>query len=202
MEELIKSLVEGSEEGWNEFVTRFNRLIYKVFCSRSFGFSREDVDELFHDFMVSMLKNDYRKVRQFEGRNECSFPSYLKKIAINMAIDRKKTLMRKYMTSLQATWDRSGAEEGRELINTIDSGTQGPDDVLVDQEETTQFLDALYRLAPSRLVVVLLIIYHDFDRVELGRLLNTTRQNIDVIFNRCGEHAQERLPEGPPVRRP
>jgi RNA polymerase sigma factor (sigma-70 family) len=196
MEELIKNLVEGSQEGWNEFVTRFNRLIYKVFCSRSFGFSREEIEELFHDFMVSMLKDDYRKVRQFEGRNECSFPSYLKKIAINMAIDRRKTLMRKHMTSLQTTWDRAGTEDGRELIDTIDSGVQGPEDVLVNQEEAAQFLGALYRLAPSKLVVVLLIIYHDYDRVELGRLLQTTRQNIDVIFNRCKEQLKKLLKAG------
>jgi RNA polymerase sigma factor (sigma-70 family) len=193
MEELIKSLVQGSEEAWNEFVTRFNRLIYKVFCTRSFGFSREEIEELFHDFMVSMLKDDYRKVRQFEGRNQCSFPSYLKKIAINMAIDRKKTLMRKHMTSLQTSWDRAGSDDGRELIDTVDSGVEGPREVLIDQEEAAQFLEALYRLAPAKLLVVLLIVYHDFDRVELGKLLETSRQNIDVIFNRCKEQLKKLL---------
>jgi hypothetical protein len=77
MEDWIKKLTSGTQDAWDEFITCFNRLIYKVFWTRSFGFSREEIDELFHDFLVSMMENNYKKVRLFEGRNNCSFASYL-----------------------------------------------------------------------------------------------------------------------------
>jgi RNA polymerase sigma factor (sigma-70 family) len=195
MKVLLNNLLKGSPEAWEEFVDRFSRLIYKVFCTRTFGFSRDDIEELFNDFMVGLIKDNYHKVRLYEGRNDCSFPSYLKKIAINMAIDRKKKLIRNRMTSLNASWDHSDPDEFR-LMDTIDSGTADPNALALRREETDRFLDALYRLAPAKLLVVLLIIYHEFDRVELAKLLGTSRQNIDVIYNRCKEQLKKLLQEG------
>jgi len=183
MEDLINRLVAGSAEAWDEFVDRFSRLIYKVFWTKSFGFSRDEIDELFNDFVVDMLKDDYRKVRLFEGRNQCSFPSYLKKIAINMAIDRKKKHIRNRMISLNVTWGGHD-EDGCAMIDFVDSGEQDPNSLMLDREESLQFQDTLYMLDPGKLLVVLLIVYHQYDRVMLGKLLSTSRQNIDVIFNR------------------
>lgn len=191
MERLIKGLVSGSQEAWSELLDRFSRLIYKVLYTRSFGFSREEIEELFNDVVVNLMKDNYRKIRLFEGRNHCSFPSYLKKIVINMAIDRRKRLTRTHMTSLQTSLNTGKDREERELLHVIDSGAADPNEILVEREETTQFLDALYRLDPAKLLIMLLIVYHDMDRVELGKLMKKTRQNIDVIFNRTKEQLKK-----------
>jgi RNA polymerase sigma factor (sigma-70 family) len=195
MEKLIESVVQGTPEGWNEFLTSFSRLLYKVFCSKSFGFSREEIEEIFNDYLMGLIEDNYKKLRQFEGRNQCSLASYLKKIAINLAIDRKKKLLRSRMASLYDTWNE-GDDEGRKLIDKLDSGTDTPEGVLMTQEESEQFLWALYQLDPSKLLVMLLIVYHDFDREALGKMLKTSRQNIDVIFNRSKEQIRKILRKG------
>lgn len=200
MEDWVQILSAGGADGWNTFLTRFNRLVYKVFCTRSFGFSRDDIEELFNDFLVSLMKNDYKKVRLFEGRNNCSFASYLKKIAINMAIDRRKTLMRQRMTSLQMSWEGKGGDD-LELVDLIDSGEEVPEDQLIHQEEAEAYLSALYELAPSKLIVVLMIVYHDYDREKLAKILGTTRQNIDVIYNRSKEQLKKLLARKPGAER-
>ncbi|MHC4941810.1 MAG: RNA polymerase sigma factor [Planctomycetota bacterium] len=193
MEDWIKKLTSGTQDAWDEFITCFNRLIYKVFWTRSFGFSREEIDELFHDFLVSMMENNYKKVRLFEGRNNCSFASYLKKIAINMAIDRKKKLVRHRMASLNKPLEGRDKEKGKALGDLVDSGALAPEEAVIDEEEAGQYLEALYQLAPQRLIVVVMIIYHDYDREALGRLLKTSRANVDVIFNRSKEQLKELL---------
>ena len=179
--------LSGSTEGWNEFLERYSRLIYKVFNTRSFYFSKEEVEELFQDFMTSLIQNNYHKVRLFEGRNDCSLASYLKKIAINMAIDRRKKLTRQYMTSLNRNLNGSKETDGTELMETVDSGHMVPEQDLINREERRLYRKALYQLEPKKLIIVLLIIYHKYDREALARLMKTSRQNIDVIFNRCKE---------------
>jgi len=185
MEDLVEKLLAGSRESWNELLERYGRLVYKVFYTKSFGFSRDEIEELFNDFVVSLMKDDFRKIRLFEGRNDCSLASYLKKIAINMAIDRRKRLIKRRMTSLFTTWEGKGENDDRRLVNFIDSGAKNPRAVLISREESVRFLDSLYRLEPLKLLIVILIVYHGYDREELGRLVDKTRQNIDVIFNRC-----------------
>lgn len=190
---LVSKLVEGSSDAWDVFLERFTRLIYKVFYTRSFGFTREDIEELFNDFLLSLLQDNYRKIRLYEGRNSCSFASYLKKIAINMAIDRRKKMLRRRMISIHLSLDGSRDNEGRELLDLLDSGEGVPERTLMNDEEGKRYLQALYQLPPTRLIVVLLIVYHDYDREEMAELLKTTRQNIDVIFNRSKEQLSKLL---------
>jgi RNA polymerase sigma factor (sigma-70 family) len=189
----VAKLTSGNQDAWNEFITSFNRLIYKVFWTRSFGFSREEIDELFHDFLVSMMENDYKKVRLFEGRNNCSFASYLKKIAINMAIDRKKKLARGRMASLNKPLEGKDKEKGKALGDLVDSGAEAPEEAVIDEEEASRYLEALYQLNPQRLIVVVMIIYHDYDREALAGVLKTSRANVDVIFNRSKEQLKDLL---------
>jgi len=185
MEDWLKRFTSGSAEGWDEFLERFSRLIYKVFCTRSFYFSREEIEELFQEFMLGLMKNDYRKILLFEGRNSCSFASYLKKIALNQAIDMRKKLNRQRMVSLQVSIDRNKDAGGAELVYTLDSGQTAPEQDLVTQEESKFYKEVLYRLNPAKLLIVILIVYHKYNREDLAELMKTSRQNIDVIFNRC-----------------
>lgn len=193
MEEWLQRFTSGSQEGWDEFLERFSRLIYKVFCTKSFYFTREEIEELYQDFLLSLMQKNYRKVHLYEGRNSCSFASYLKKIAINMAIDRRKSLNRKRMVSLQVSLGRQRDTDGAELMSTIDSGHEAPGSILVTQEEALLYQSLLYKLPSPKLLVVFLIVYHKYDREELAEMMETTRQNIDVIFNRCKNKLQELL---------
>jgi len=192
----VQKLASGGEAGWIEFLSSFSRMIYKVFCAPSLGFSRVEVEELFHDFLLSILEKNLKKVRLFEGRNNCSFGSYLKKIAINMAIDRKKRLIRIRAASLDRPLDGRDGEEGSTLLDLLNGPAPTPEKELMTREERVRFLDALFRLPPRHLVVVMLIVYHDFDRVAMARLLKTSRANVDVMYNRSKEQLR-RLLGGP-----
>lgn len=46
------------------------------------------VDDLTHEVFVMLLRDDARKLRTFTGRHGCSFASWLKVVAVRLAIDR------------------------------------------------------------------------------------------------------------------
>jgi len=184
----IQGLVSGSSDHWNEFVDRFSRLIYKTFHASSFRFSKEEIDDLFHDFMVQVIKNDYRKIKLFEGCNNCSLQTYLRKVAVNLAIDRQKSLIRKRMLSLNIP---SPSDDEKEVGRLIEAPENQPAAPLLEEEESRLFLQGLYNQDPAKLLVVVLIVYHRINREHLAEIVGTTRQNIDVIFKRTRDRIRD-----------
>jgi RNA polymerase sigma factor (sigma-70 family) len=180
--EFIQSLVSGSKEHWSEFISSYSRLIYKTFYSPGFHFSKEEIDDLFNDFMLSIFKDNCRKIRLFEGRNNCSLHSYLRKIAVNLAIDRQKRLIREKGLSLNQP---SFQKDDNELGDFVEAPGPEPVAPLEDEEDRLRYLWALYRLDVPKFLVIVLVIYHEMDREKIAATLRTTRQNIDVIFKRA-----------------
>ncbi len=202
---LIKGLVAGNKEDWDEFVDLFGRLIYKTFHAPSFRFSKEEIDDLFNDFMILMLKDNFRKIRLFEGRNNCSLPSYLRKIAVNLAIDRQKRLIRRKAYSLNRPLKTSSDEEFGDLV---EGQAPEPNEPLQDDEERQRYLQMLYQLDVPKLLATILVIYHnELSRERVAEILNTSRQNVDVMFKRAKDRLmeivsrKERVPEHGPDKR-
>jgi RNA polymerase sigma factor (sigma-70 family) len=186
---LIKGLVSGNKEDWDEFVDVFSRLIYKTFHAPSFRFSKEEIDDLFNDFMILMLKDNFRKLRLFEGRNNCSLPSYLRKIAVNLAIDRQKRLIRRRTYSLNRPIKANGEEEFGDLM---EGQAPEPNEPLQDDEERQHYLRMLYQLDVPKLLATILVIYHnELSRERIAEILQTSRQNVDVMFKRAKDRLME-----------
>jgi len=180
-EEFIEKLVTGSKEHWDEFVERYNRLIYKTFHAPSFRFSKEEIEDLFHDFMVMLLKDNFRKIRLFEGRNNCSLPTYLRKIAVNLAIDRQKRNIRRRSLSLNMPALLDGEAEVGDFVEAPGSE---PTEPISDEETRLRYLWALYAMDVPKLLVTLLVIYQEWNREKIAAHMSTTRQNVDVLYKR------------------
>lgn len=191
MEDWARVLQTGDSHTWEDFINRYSGLVYKVFYNKSFGFSREDVEDNFNEFFHGLIKDNFRKIALFEGRNNCSFPTYLKKIALNQAIDYNKRRIKKWMVSLNQTWSGKNQEEGQELGDRVALPEKVPMENLLSQEQREMFCNALYQLRPKQMLIVVMIAYHNFDRIELGKLVDATRANIDVIYNRTKEKMRE-----------
>lgn len=180
-EEFIEKLVTGSKEHWDEFVERYNRLIYKTFHAPSFRFSKEEIEDLFNDFMVMLLKDNFRKLRLFEGRNNCSLPTYLRKIAVNLAIDRQKRNYRRWSLSLNMPALLDGEAE---VGDFVEAPACEPTEPISDGETRLKYLWALYAMDVPKLLVTLLVIYQEWNREKIAAHMNTTRQNVDVLYKR------------------
>jgi len=180
-EAFIEKLVTGSKEHWDEFVERYNRLIYKTFHAPSFRFNKEEIEDLFNDFMVMMLKDNCRKLRLFEGRNNCSLPTYLRKIAVNLAIDRQKRNIRRRSLSLNMP---ALLDSEAEMGDFVEAPVGEPTEPISDEETRLKYLWALYAMDVPKLLVTLLVIYQEWNREKIAAHMSTTRQNIDVLFKR------------------
>jgi RNA polymerase sigma factor (sigma-70 family) len=163
-----------SDEYWSLFVNRFNPLLARSVAVAWRKFGRGDwppadvADDLLQDIYTTILKNDARLLRNFQGTTEAEAQSYLAQTAINQTLT--------YLRS-RATRKRSADEislqaliEDREefrLPNSIDN----PLKRLAQRE----FLEIIRRLftganAERDILIFLLYLYDGYSVAEITRM--------------------------------
>ncbi len=88
---LLGACLDGEKSSWDVFVLQYAGLVYHT-IKKIFGHyhteSRGDVvEDLFQDFFLSLIRDNFKKLRQFKGDRGCSLASWLRVIASRQTID-------------------------------------------------------------------------------------------------------------------
>lgn len=103
--EFIQRCVNQDKHAWAEFTDKYSNLIYKYLLSTliSYGLepiaARQNAEDLFQQVFLSLVNNDFHRLKSFQGRNGCSLASWLRIISVTCAIDFLRRL--KSQTSLE-----------------------------------------------------------------------------------------------------
>jgi RNA polymerase sigma factor (sigma-70 family) len=93
---LLQALLAASKKAqhdrlWTDFVQRYERLIVScvVKALRRYGatFSRDDLDDLVGDIWLVLLREDMKKLRQYDATRGFRIASFLGLVATNATID-------------------------------------------------------------------------------------------------------------------
>jgi len=152
---IIRCLSGSDPAAWDEFATSYADLIWsmihKTFAGFNVSYQKEDVEDLFNSIYVSLVDDDFRKLRQFQGENNCSLSTWLAVVAGRMTID----FIRKDKTRLFA--DNSG--EGPQLWETIADAAPLADHRISEEQIQGQISREVSQLAPrDRLLYHLLFV--------------------------------------------
>jgi RNA polymerase sigma factor (sigma-70 family) len=144
------------ERHWAAFVRRYERLIMSCVIKvlRRYGatFSREDLDDLVGDVWLVLLRDDMRKLRQYDQRRGFRLASFLGLVATNLTID-----------NLRARHGESKPLEQQKFSPA--AAPAAPRDALEDQDRQRLARHALAQLsADDRAFVV--ECFHDERSVE------------------------------------
>jgi len=154
--ELIEQCILGSNQGvWEQFVHRYSRLIWssihKTFKASTYRYSAEDVEDVYSALFLSLLENDFRKLRQFNARNACSFSTWLTVVTVRKTIDQ----MRQQLTRARVNvlHDDQAAADG------IADPTQSMEQRLMEVQSNEKLARSLNSLSgPDREVYDMLFI--------------------------------------------
>ncbi len=138
-QELIAGcLKETDSAGWEIFVRRYSKLIlsciHRTFRGYSFFHDTEDVGDVYGTFFLSLIDNDFKKLRQFQHRNECRLSTWLAVVAVRQSIDYMRRQHRSRMKSL---------DEEPALFDTLADTTQNCELLLSDRQELDSLKKAL-----------------------------------------------------------
>jgi RNA polymerase sigma factor (sigma-70 family) len=151
--EFVQQCVKGDKRAWDEFATRYSRLIYSYIYRvlRLKGAPervQDNAGDIFQEIFVSLSKDNFRKLKSFKAKNNCSLASWLRQVTINAAID--------YLRRLKATVSLDEEADGFSLQDLIADESPSARDMLKAQEKLTDLKECIEKLdTPDKFFVEL-----------------------------------------------
>jgi len=158
MDKLITEIIAGSKQAFESLVEKYQPMVRKtvqfiLYRSNNYDSS---VDDLTNDVFLSLLENDYKKIRQFKGL--ASFATYLRVIASRQVLG----VLRRPKRELSAT---------DKIERTADSSPT-PEESYQDQENRNLLAEAIGTLKPADQLLMKLSYYQELSAEESARVMN------------------------------
>ena len=133
--------------------------IHKTLQQYSFSPVREDVEDLHNGLFVSLLEDDFRRIKQYEGR--ASFETYLKVIIMRQVVD----FLRRQRKHISIDSDS---------VNPTDLRDRGPctDSLLQSSEEDRTLAAAIEALAPAERLLLKLAVHKGLSANKVCKIMN------------------------------
>ncbi len=183
--ELLSACIQGSKEAWDAFVEKYTNLTYhtinKTFKTNTSDFFYQDITDIHNNVFLSLMENDYRKLKQYEGKNGCTVSSWLLVVTRNLALNYIKKL-KTYIPLEDDTSDSAN------VIETVPDPQQQPDEEL-SKNESWEMLKELIKDLNSKDVLFLKLCYEEeLPPEEIAEMLSITVNNVYTRKKRIREN--------------
>jgi len=179
--EFVQRCASGDKLAWDQFIEKYSRLIYSSLYSalrlKGRNLTQETVNELFQEIILSLIQNNFKKLKTFRAKNGCTLVGWLRQVAINHAID----YLRKHggPVSLDAE-----DHEGNSLKDVIPSAQAGAPEVVMQKERMRQLTKCIKALERQEKYFLELHFNRGLDFETLMKHLQLSRAAVDMRKSR------------------
>ncbi len=183
--QMIEQCLNGSSKAWRSFIDQFSSLVYysikNVLKDSSGNYSKEELEDLHNDVFVSIMENRGKKLRLYEGKNGCSLSTWIRIIAVRVAIDQ----IRKKKQTI------SMSEES--CVREVEKKNTDFDPVIsMENDEKKEILKKIIEEMPSRdRLFIKLFYYENVSPKEMAKIYNTS---ISSVYSR-GSYLKDKIKE-------
>ena len=177
--ELLQRVFAREPGAFEALLERYRALIYSVFHGPSFRFPYDYMEDLYQGFVLALSRDDYRKLRAFEGRNKASLATFLQVVTTRYALDERRKWRRH-----PRGWGDAGRDDDEPRFEQADTTTPPPDAPTLEQEQLDTFHNLLFSLDWKRISAVLWV-FRDVQREFIAEVMSTSRANIDALYKRA-----------------
>lgn len=125
--QLLRRVLVSDQRAWTELLRRYRPLIYrcitKVTLRYAPGLGSADIDEIFAEVLLALLRDDMRKLRMYNPRRGTKLSSWIGMISINAAYDHLRSVGR-----------RPQLDRIEGITDTCEEQDRSPLDVLIEKE--------------------------------------------------------------------
>lgn len=184
----IQGCLKGDKQSWTEFISRYSRLIYNYIYSvlkvKGFNVSPEQVEDIFQEIFHLLIKDNYKKLATYQGKNGCSLASWLRQVTINFTIDYLRKL--KAIISLDAE-----DEDGFTLGDTLKDFSSGAIEFLNDQDRRKTLQECISLLESDEQYFLELFLNQGLTLEEIKEYLKINRGAVDMRKSRIFQKLQD-----------
>ncbi len=173
--ELLDACIQGSEKAWDVFVNKYTNLIYhtirQVLNTYRIELRTQQKNDIHNNLLLFLIKDDYKKLRQYEGRNSCSVSSWLRVVTSNFVLNVVKK--QKSQVPLNSTTDSV-----HEIEDLTESREQRPDEGLLGKEHNELLNELVSELNANDLLFVELFYRKELTPESIAEILSTSVNNV------------------------
>lgn len=183
---LLAGCLKAEKAAWDAFVLQYSALIYHTIKRTFILYHTEPlsdlIEDLYQEFFVSLLRDDFKKLRQFKGDRGCTLASWIRVVAARLAID----FLRKQQPSTT------------EIKDTIPNGRSDPVDSLIDEERERALSIILESLPARDRIFIDLYFRQGLSPEETAAILKTSVNAVYTQKSRLQDKFREILKKTPP----
>jgi RNA polymerase sigma factor (sigma-70 family) len=189
---LIALCIQGNKDAWRDFICRYSSLVYYIIKKVLYGShcdaAREEIDDLHNDIFLSIIDNNGKKLRQYEGKNGCTVSSWVRMIAVRSTID----YLRKKRDTL------SLSEEGtKRAVEKLSASSRNPLQNLEDLERQQLLNGVIAALSQKDQLFLKLFYYKETPPQEIATIFHSSTSAVYSRANYLREKLREALKKVP-----
>ncbi len=186
--EFVRRCVRGDKRAWDEFVEKYSSLIYHYIHSvlkiKGHTFPQDNVNDIFQEIFVSLVKDNFKKLSTFKARNKASLASWLRQVTVNFTID----YIRKLKPGVSIDEED---ESGFSLAEILASDSPSAADALSLEEKITRLKECIKRLELEDKYFLELHMHRGVRAEELKAHFRISRAAVDMRKFRIVEKLRE-----------
>ena len=177
--ELIRGCLANERRAWNTFVSKYTRYVFFMIETTRGRYgarlSEEDKADLHAGIFASFIENDYRRLRDFEGRNQCTLRSWVRMITIRRTIDqlRKKTPKQVSMEALHESRGYEATDQGDDPLGQLLTAEE--------RARTPELTELVSALSDSDQLLLELFLVDQLSAREVARSLGVS---VGAVYTR------------------
>jgi RNA polymerase sigma factor (sigma-70 family) len=179
---------------WEEFVAQYSRLIYysiqRTCRLKSYPVTPEELEDLFNEVFVQILKEDCKKLRQYRGDRGCSVATWLRTIAGRHVLDHIRRSGRSY---LRVDFESEADEALANSSLLPPSGVNSPEEALLAREQEEVVAQAVSELSGEDRRFIELYYLQELSPEEVARALRVTVSTVYSRVNRLKSKISEQI---------
>ncbi len=179
--EFVQRCLSRHTATWDEFLNKYSRLIYKyiysVLKSKGSTLTQDHVEDIFQDIFTSLIKDDFKKLKSFKGKNGCTLASWLRQVTVNFTLSYLRRL--KSPVSLDEEQD-----EHLSLKDSLTDTSASASETLIDKERLEMLRDCIAGLSLEDQYFLELHLNRELRLEVVGEVLRLSRGAVDMQKSR------------------
>lgn len=182
--ELLNACIVGNKEAWDAFVEKYTNLIYhtinKTLKTYYADHLYQDSSDIHNNVFLSLMENNYRKLRLYEGRNGCTVSSWLMVVTSNFTLN----VIKKQKQHIPI---EDNTTDNMDVIEKVSNPQQRPDEELSEKEYGEVFKELINDLNANDMLFLKLYYEQELPPEEIAEILNLTVSTVYSKKNRIRE---------------
>lgn len=175
--ELLEACIQGCKESWDTFVRKYTNLIHhtikKVLSTYKVDSHYQDTHDIHNNLILSLIEDNYKKLRQYEGRNACTVSSWLVVVTSNFVLNfikkQKQHILNNTTDNVYEIEVFSGSQE------------QQPDEGLLEKEREELFEELIYGLNANDMLFLELYYRKELPPESIAEILRIT---VNAVYSK------------------